>query len=157
MTNTVKEKPIQALIHMFAGAIGQLEEFTFVGDVSAKAEREIYTLAAHGKQLRAFIFIHAFRYKKRQDEADESEYEAGEGEEVMKIELNSPKLKRLVIQTRRTIAVKVAARRLHHFEIRKAPSVVALDVDCCHLAYFKLVAAEISFDLPNCLASQWRG
>ena len=74
----------------------------------------------------------------------------------MKIELNSPKLKRLVIQTRRQIAVNVAARRLHHFEIRKAPSVVALDVDCCHLAYFKLVAAEISFDLPQLIASARR-
>ena len=183
MTETVKEQHIQALIHMFMDAVGQLEEFTFVGDVSAKVEREIYNLAAHGKQLKTFIFIHDFYYEHSHEYEEEGgegepveevmnvelislklkrlviktdEYEAGEGEEVMKIELNSPKLKRLVIQTRRTIAVKVAARRLHHFEIRKAPSVVALDVDCCHLAYFKLVAAEISFDLPQLIASARR-
>ena len=156
MTETVKEKPIRALIHMFAGAIGQLEEFTFVGDVSARAEREIYTLAAHGKHLRTFIFIHGF-YNEHPHEYEEEEGEEEEPvEEVLKIELDSPKLKRLVIQTRRPIAVKVTARRLHHFEIKRAPSVVALDVDCCHLAYFKLVAAEISFDLPQLIASARR-
>ena len=156
MTETVEEKPIRALIHMFAGAIGQLEEFTFVGDVSARAEREIYTLAAHGKHLRTFIFIHGF-YNEHPHEYEEEEGEEEEPvEEVLKIELDSPKLKRLVIQTRRPIAVKVTARRLHHFEIKRAPSVVALDVDCCHLAYFKLVAAEISFDLPQLIASARR-
>ena len=156
MTETVKEKPILALIHMFMDAVGQLEEFTFVGDVSAKVERSIYNLAAHGKQLRTFIFIHGF-YNEHPHEYEEEEGEEEEPvEEVLKIELDSPKLKRLVIQTRRPIAVKVTARRLHHFEIKRAPSVVALDVDCCHLAYFKLVAAEISFDLPQLIASARR-
>ena len=45
MTRTVKEKPILALMGMFMDAVGQLEEFTFVGDVSMEMEKN--NLAAH--------------------------------------------------------------------------------------------------------------
>ena len=148
-TETVKEGPILALLNLFMYAIGQLEEFTFVGDVSAKVEKKIYNLAAHGKQLRTFVFIYD-PYSRYLDGSVEEK-----PVEVMKIELNSPKLKRFVIQTRRQIAVNVTAPKLHHFEIIKAPS-VALALVSCHLAYFELVGAKISFDLPQLIASAKR-
>ena len=149
----VKVEPIMKLLYSARSAIDQLEELTFIGDVPYDVEKELYSLAAHGKQLKSFIFIYDYMYLAANEYREEKEQAE---EEPTAIELTSPRLRRLVIQTRRIIKVFVSSEKLHHFEINEAPQLLALKADFRNLACLKLVEVEISFPLSQFVASARR-
>ena len=151
MKHMFDPKVVPGLLEMFRDVMKQLTSFTFVGSVTAKVEQQMIDLLSLGDALDSIdLKLKNYAFGLSNDGENVVDQSAKLSEEVV-ITVNWPitKLRELRVDTFSKVSfVQVSTKKLRHLDI-SADSIVAFNVDCSELTYFKLSNCKVDCDFTN--------